>query len=307
VHWRDTRKRHDVLTIPTIWAAALLSLLVHVAALWLVLPRLHRLLPEGGSPNPDVLAVQLAPPSLPSAPPAPAPSAAPTPRPAPAAPPPEAKAPRPRAVAPRRPAPPVIALQKPSPSAQPLPLPTPVPEPQPPRPPEPAIAPPAPAPPVQDLAAYIDARRRERGEPPAAAAASTSGQETEEQRRERIVAANTGMPQTPTFGRDPRNAGGIFEIREMGYDYAQFYFFGFDKDIGRRASQLVDVRKGSNSDIRIAIVRKMIEIIRGSVNEDFEWISRRLGRQVTLSARPSDNAALEEFIMRDVFPEGRSQ
>jgi hypothetical protein len=32
-------------------------------------------------------------------------------------------------------------------------------------------------------------------------------------------------------------------------------------------------------------------------------VSRRLGRQIRLSARPGDNAGLEDFIMRDVFPD----
>jgi hypothetical protein len=31
-----------------------------------------------------------------------------------------------------------------------------------------------------------------------------------------------------------------------------------------------------------------------------------MGRQVTLSARPGDTAALEDFIMRDFFGDGRS-
>jgi len=296
--WRETRKRHDVLTIPTIWLAALLSLLIHVAALWFLLPRLHQMFSEGGVPRPDVLAVQLAPPSTPSAPPAAAP--------APQQPPPatqrkETKATPPRPV-PKKPAPPMIALDKQAQIPQIAPLPEPVPAP-------PTVVAPPPTPPAQDLAAYIDAKRRARGEAPVASTSSapSEGQETDEERRNRIVAANTtGTNRVPTFGRDPRNAGGIFEIREMGYDYAQFYFFGFDKDIARNARQLVDVRKGSNSDIRIAVVRRMIEIIRENVSDEFQWISQRLGRQVRLSARPADNAELENFIMRDVFPDGRA-
>ena len=132
-----------------------------------------------------------------------------------------------------------------------------------------------------------------------------TAEETELERRNRIVASNLGLDRTPSFGRDPRNAGGIFQITELHYDDAQFYFYGFDKDINRNARQLIEVRRGSNSDIRIAVVRKMIEIIRGSVTGDFEWISQRLGRGVTLSARPGDNAGLEEFIMNDLFPDAR--
>lgn len=119
------------------------------------------------------------------------------------------------------------------------------------------------------------------------------------------MAANLGLNRTPTFGADPRNAGGIFQISELHYDDAQFYFFGFDKDIGRNARQLIDVRKGDYSDIRIAVVRKMISIIREEVSGDFVWVSQRTGRRVTLSARPGDSTELEEFIMHDVFPDAR--
>jgi len=56
----------------------------------------------------------------------------------------------------------------------------------------------------------------------------------------------------------------------------------------------------------LAVVRKIIEIIRAQQPGDFIWVSRRLGRQVALSARPGDNAGLEDFIMRDFFGDGRS-
>lgn len=125
------------------------------------------------------------------------------------------------------------------------------------------------------------------------------------ERRNRIVAANLGLDRTPTFGHDPGNAGGIFQVTELRYDDARFYFFGFDKDIRRNAKQLIEVRKGDNSDIRIAVVRRMIAIIRESISGDFLWESQRLGRRFTLSARPGDNAGLEDFIMHDVFPDGR--
>jgi hypothetical protein len=164
-----------------------------------------------------------------------------------------------------------------------------------------------PPPPTQDLAAYIEARRRARGAPatPSVPDQANAPAESERERRNRIVAANLGLDRTPTFGRDPRNAGGMFEIKELNYDNAEFDFFGFDKDIGRKARQTFEVRKGDNSDIRIAVVRKMISIIRENVSGDFSWVSQRLGRPVTLSARPGDNAELEDFIMHDLFPDVR--
>ena len=117
----------------------------------------------------------------------------------------------------------------------------------------------------------------------------------------RIVAANLGLGRAPTLGSDPSHGGGIFQIRRIGYSDAEFMFFGWNKDIRHNTNQLVEVRKGDDSDIRIAVVRKMIAIIREHSSGDFLWESQRLGRQITLSARPADNAGLEEVLMKEFF------
>ena len=299
------RRYRDGITIPIIWFAVALSLLVHFAALWVWLPQSHLLSVKANEPGKsNALIAQL----MPSRSPAPVPSATPSPPP-PRPPPPEAVVPRrsepapprrpaPRAVAP----PPKIVLDKPALQAL-----------EPPAPAEPRVAPtpitPTPAmppPPAEDLAAYVEAQRRARGETPTASGnigAPQSG-ESEAERRNRIVAENLGLNRTPTFGGDERSAGGMFQVRELNYDDAQVYFFGYNKDIARNAKQLIEVRRGNNGDIRTAVVRKIIEIIRENVSNDFVWLSSRTGRRTTLSARPSDNAELEEFIMRDVFLSG---
>jgi hypothetical protein len=299
----EPRKRHDVVTIPIIWVAVALSLLIHFAALFALLPRMPLLAKDArDTGRTGMLAVDLVPPTRI------ADAAAATPVP----PQPSELASRPRTEPRQKPlrarpaAPkastPVIAQSKPAPIAV-------EPAPEPPRiaaTPPAAMAPPAP-PPAEDLAAYIEARRRARGETsrPEIAGAAKTAEESDLERRDRIVAANLGLDRTPTFGRGPRDAGGMFQVTELQYDHAQFYFFGFDRDIRRNARQLIEVRRGNNSDIRIAVVRRMIAIIRESTSGDFDWISQRLGRSVTLSARAADNAGLEEFIMRDVFPDER--
>jgi hypothetical protein len=96
---------------------------------------------------------------------------------------------------------------------------------------------------------------------------------------------------------DPSKGGGIFEIKRMDYDDAAFLFFGWNKDMGRRTPQLIEVRKGNNADMQIAVVRKMISIIREYSKEDFTWRSH--DRDILLSARLADNAALESFLMHD--------
>lgn len=309
-------RRHDVVTIPTIRVAFVVSLLVHAALLWLALPHLRALTqsPEHRATSP--LAVDLVPrketiasaasPARPATPPATsvAPSVAqPTPVP-------RKRPPQPSHAAPKAP-PPVITRRAPSPA--PLEA-----RPNPPSPPNvatesqpspaspPAVKPPPmPVAPAQDLASYVEARRRARGEAPAATGAPSASAESDIARRDRIVAANLGLDRTPSFGTDARNAGGLFQITELGYDDARFYFLGFDKAIGRNARQLIEVRKGAEPDIRVAIVRRMIAIIRESINGDFVWMSQRQGRGITLSSRPEDNAGLEDFILRDIFPDAR--
>jgi hypothetical protein len=298
LYWHNApRRRGDVVTIPIIWLAFVLSLVVHLAALWEFLPKLP-LLPgeatEAGKIG-ERLAVRLAPaqtqaPSAPSPPPQGAP-ASPARQIQPSSPKPRT----PKATPPSPPAPPVVATAPPMPERPALPLPAP-----------PVAAPTPPAPSFGgDLSSFIAARRRERGEPePSTSVGSASNAapaESDAARRDRIVAANLASLNTPTFGTEPKNSGGIFQIRRIGYDDAEFTFFGWNKDIHRRASQKIEVRKGDNSDIRVAVIRRIIEVIRDYEQEDFSWSSQRLGRVIVLSARPADNAGLEEFMMQEFF------
>ena len=287
--WRDEPvNRHDTVTIRIIWVAFFLSLLVHLAALWTAPPLMRPMAFEPSDkaePSPALiaqLAPRASPPEASVPPPPPQPSPSPPSR---AAPPPSRTAPRP---APARPTPPPVPRTETIPGAGPAP------------PPPAEVAPPRP-PAELDLSAYIAARRNARGEPAPPSDASVPPAETEKERLNRIVTANLGLNKTPTFGDDPKRGGGMFQIRRVGYDDAEFLFNGWDQDIGRVARQLIEVRKGANPDIRIAVVRKIIEIIRAHEPGDFIWVSGRLNRQVALSARPADNAALEDYMMQEFF------
>jgi hypothetical protein len=164
----------------------------------------------------------------------------------------------------------------------------------------------------EDFASYVEARRRARGEtapappaPPAPETAARPPAESAADRANRIAAANLGLNRKPAFGPDRNKSGGVFDITRLGYDYAEFVFYGWNKDISRDTMQRIDVRKGDASDIRVAVVRRMIAIIREHEQEDFVWESQRLNRNITLSARLRDNAGLEEFMMREFFEDPR--
>jgi hypothetical protein len=66
-----------------------------------------------------------------------------------------------------------------------------------------------------------------------------------------------------------------------------------------------EVPRGSHPSTQIAVVRKIIEIIREQESGSFLWDSLRLRRELTLSARPADTAALEAFLMEEFFSDGR--
>jgi hypothetical protein len=148
-----------------------------------------------------------------------------------------------------------------------------------------------------DLWSYIQARRRERGEPSESLAAAPAPPS------EPNLVANLPRPATGAATRDVNRGGGIFEIKQMTYDDAAFVFFGWNPDMGRQTPQLVTVRLGENADMRIAVVRSMIAIIHQYTQGDFFWRSPRHDGGTVLSARPADNAALEAFLLREFFDE----
>jgi hypothetical protein len=281
----EFRRRHDGIVIRTIHVAFALSIILHALLLVGRMPRLlspsddQRLGKSAGS-----LSVRLEPtPSVAAAPP-PAPLLQSQPAQSNRASVPQAsKSPPPERV---------LALERPSPAR---------------------AVPPAPESPKkallgEDLAAFVEARRRAREiadavplvrpSPPAPA-------ETEQERINRAAAANLGLNRTPTFGTDRDRGGGIFQIARMGFNDAEFFFYGWNKAIRRNSRQMISVQRGNNPSTEVAVVRRMIQIIREHESEDFVWESHRLGRDVNLSARPRDNAGLEDFLMMEFFPSNR--
>jgi outer membrane biosynthesis protein TonB len=276
-HWLDElRSRQDVVAVPRVWLTIAFSILIHLAILFLWVPRTQLFGPkdqEEEAAN-DRLQVEIAAAPTPPPPPQPAPPTAVL-RPAPTP---------PRAI-PRTQPPPVVRMTTPE---APIIVP-------PPPPPTPPVATPQPPAPATDLAAFIAARRRERGEPEAPPA------EDEAAKFNRSIAANLPSAARGTATQNKERGGGIFQIKRMTYDDAAFEFYGWNTAMGRKTPQLIEVRKGMNSDMRIAVVRRMIMIIRQYEKEDFTWESPRLGHSIILSARLSDNTALENFLMHEFF------
>ncbi len=114
-----------------------------------------------------------------------------------------------------------------------------------------------------------------------------------------VALANINRSVQAARGRN--GTSGVFEILSKGVRTAQFSFRGWSSDVRNNWKQVVEVDAGPEGDVERAIVRKMIALIRSHFSGDFNWDSRRLGHVVVLSARPSDNAGLEDFLMREFF------
>jgi hypothetical protein len=147
--------------------------------------------------------------------------------------------------------------------------------------------------PSADLWSYVQARRSERG-------AESDALDNVAPLRRPSAADDPVVSAAGALNRDLKG-GGIFEIKRMDYDDAEFVFYGWNDARRLRTPQYVEVRKGDNSDMRIAVVRRMIVIIREYSREDFVWRSKRSNRDYVLSARAADTPALEEFLMREFF------
>ena len=102
----------------------------------------------------------------------------------------------------------------------------------------------------------------------------------------------------------PQGGNGLFQIREVSLRTGRFTFKGWKNDYSKAKQRDFDVEVPLGGDIQRAMVKKMIAIIREEYTGDFNWESQRLGRVISLSARPADNAGLEDFLIEEFFGRG---
>ena len=247
--------------------AIVFSLLVHGLILFLALPQLDL---DSAAMPPTTIQVSLAPPPA-------------------EVPPPPVALPKP----PIKPKPisrPKVMTQKPSSKPSDFNLPEAAPSPAPSAPVAPAKDQPV------DMMAYVNAKRQQRlamendaAKQNAEAVAKEQGPSAEQVREQRI--------------KDNLKVGtnGIFEITSLSARHAGFSFRGWTSDYSNARREAFEVEAGVGQDIRLLVVRKMIVLIRQHYQGDFNWESQRLGRVVIQSARPEDNAGLEDFMMMEFF------
>jgi len=208
-------------------------------------------------------------------------------------------------------APPLEAQPQPQPPSEtvvetPAPVPRPVPRPR--RPPESApaplpplatapkgapipIPPPIPAPPV-DMLAAIESRRAQRR---AIESGAPRGPPAEAPPPEDAATRNLAT----LSGRE--GVGGVFQVLRIGTRSGEFAFNGWRPSGRNQWREVIEVDAGLHGNVQLAMIRRMIELIRTHYTGDFYWESHRLGRLVTLSAKPEDNEGLEDFMMKEFF------
>jgi len=202
------------------------------------------------------------------------------------------------------PTPPVQPQPAPTPPPRPVPVPAPIPTPRvtrksplalPAEPPPPTPPPPRPPPiPELDMAAMIEARRAARKSIQAAAPRSNLPP-TPDQLAQANIQRNLMMDRGG-------GVGGVFQILRKGVRTGEFAFNGFRREGGQKQwREVIEVDAGQGGDVELAIVRRMIELIRTHYQGDFQWESHRVGRIVVLSARPADQPGLEEFLVKEFF------
>jgi hypothetical protein len=147
-----------------------------------------------------------------------------------------------------------------------------------------------------DMMAYVNARREQRqmaegdaAKQNADAVARELGPSAEQIRDERVR------------NNFKNGTNGIFEITSLSGRHAGFSFRGWTNDYSNSRRESFEVEAGSGQDVRLVMIKKMISLIRQHYQGDFNWESQRLGRTIVQSARPEDNAGLEDFMMMEFF------
>ena len=162
------------------------------------------------------------------------------------------------------------------------------------------VVPPAPSPavaePLVDMLAYVNAARARRR-----TADDFSGRESTESASRAHEPSEDDIRMAIVKRNLNPGTNGVFQILSMDSRRAAFSFRGWTTDSSNSRREYIQVEIGANSDIEIAIVRKMIELIRRYYKGNFNWESQRLDRIVILSARTEDNDGLEEFMKNEFF------
>lgn len=154
---------------------------------------------------------------------------------------------------------------------------------------------------IPDMAAMIQAARDRRQQTEAAASAENHAALQGNRGQSPQEIAETNVRHSMQRASAEHGTNGVFQIISKSVRMGTFTFRGW-KVNSNNWKQTIEVDAGLGGNIDLAMVRKMIEIIRTHYKGDFNWESQRLGRVINLSARLEDSAELEAFMLEE-FPQ----
>ncbi len=158
----------------------------------------------------------------------------------------------------------------------------------------------APAP--DDFASVLEARRAQRHQQEEAIAAiNAQYRAADASASAEDRSAENARRNLASLGKSAGGTGGVFSILDISHRRATYAFNGWMPNRSNGWREVIEVEAGPDGDVRRAIVRSMIALIRKHYQGNFNWESHRIGRVVVLSARLEDNQGLEDFMMREFF------
>ena len=161
--------------------------------------------------------------------------------------------------------------------------------------------PPAEPAPATDMLAMLNAAREKRkaAEDSAAKENQAASQGSRPMSAQEIAEANIRRSMRQAAGDD--GTSGVFQVLDKSTRVGRFAFNGWKANSNRKIQQVIEVDAGLGGNVELAMVRRMIDLIREHYQGDFRWESRRMGKVITLSARKEDSAQLEAFLMKEFF------
>ncbi|WMW81054.1 hypothetical protein RF679_01935 [Undibacterium cyanobacteriorum] len=153
--------------------------------------------------------------------------------------------------------------------------------------------------PPPDMTAMLNAARERRQQAREAAAAENAAQQGNRGRsRQDVIEEN--VRRSMERANNKNGDGGLFTILNKGVRTATFSFRGWEMR-GGLGRQIYEVDAGLGGNVELAVVKKMLEVIRTRFKKQAPWESTRLGRVVMISMLPEDSEETERFLMKEMF------
>lgn len=153
--------------------------------------------------------------------------------------------------------------------------------------------------PPPDMTAMLNAAREKRQQVrEAAAAENAAAQGNRGRSTQEIAEENVRRSMDQANGKN--GDGGLFTIINKGVRTATFSFRGWEVRVNSNR-QVYEVDAGLGGNVELAIVKKMMEVIRSRFKKQAPWESNRLGRVVMISMAPEDSEETERFLMKEMF------